>query len=88
MGRRKYPPLTPSEVIAILEVLGFSFKRQTGSHRHYERAADDQRPRSVVTVDVSVPECWEELIKSMVRQSNCGREDFYGATARTKKKIQ
>ena len=86
MGRR-YPPLTPSEVVAIVEALGFTLKRQTGSHRHYERAADAQRPRSIVTVDMSVSDFWGELIKSMIRQSNFSREEFYGATAKTRKKI-
>ena len=88
MGRRRYPPLTPSEVVAILKALGFSLKRQTGSHRHYERAADRQRPRSLVTVDMSVPQFWGELMKSMIRQSNFTRKEFYGATDKTRKKIE
>lgn len=87
MGRRRYPPLTPSEVVAIVEALGFTRKRQTGSHAHYERAADGKRPRSIVTVDMSVSSFWEELIKSMIRQSNFSREEFYGATEKTKKKL-
>lgn len=87
MGQRRYPPLTPSEVVAILEALHFTFKRQVGSHAHYERAADDQKPRSVVTVDKSISEFWEEAVKSMIRQSNFTREEFYSATKKTAKKI-
>jgi predicted RNA binding protein YcfA (HicA-like mRNA interferase family) len=87
MGSRKYPPLTPAEVIAILAALGFSLKRQEGSHRHFERPADQQRPRALVTVDMSVSSFWEEITKSMIRQSGFDRERFYGATEKTKKKI-
>jgi predicted RNA binding protein YcfA (HicA-like mRNA interferase family) len=88
MGKRRYPPLTPTEVVAIVTELKFSFKRQDGSHRQYERAADSDRPRSVVTVDMSVASFAEYLIKSMIRQSNHTREEFYGATDRTGKKIR
>ncbi|MFQ5694995.1 MAG: type II toxin-antitoxin system HicA family toxin [Terriglobia bacterium] len=87
MGRRKYPPLSSSEVIGILEALGFALKRQTGSHAHYERQAGTQKPRAVVTVDTSIPEYWERIIKSMIRQSTFSREEFYGATKKTAKKI-
>jgi predicted RNA binding protein YcfA (HicA-like mRNA interferase family) len=92
MGQRRYPPLTPSEVVAIVTALGFTFDRQVGSHRHYQRAADPDiatkpKPRSVVTVDTSVQSFDEFLIKSMIRQSNHTREEFYGATDRTARKI-
>ena len=87
MGKRRYPPLTPSEVVAVLKSLGFAFKRQDGSHAHYERAADKERRRALVTVDASVDEFWEELMKSMIRQSGFSREEFYGATKGTAKKI-
>ena len=78
MGKRKYPPLRPREVIANLEALGFSFKRQVGSHRHYEKLASPGRERAVVTVDTSVDQFWPELTKSMIRQSRHTREEFYG----------
>ncbi len=87
MGQRRYPPLTPTEVVAILQALGFIFKRQVGSHKHFERAADGRRPRSIVTVDVSIPAFPKNLLKSMIRQSNFNRKEFYGATDKTKKKI-
>jgi len=86
MGKRKYPPLTPSEVTAILTALGFVRSRQDGSHAHYEHAAAGEYPRSVVTVDMAYPEFDDSLIKSMVLQSNRSREIFYGATKRTARK--
>jgi len=86
MGKRKYPPLTPSEVTAVLAALGFTKARQDGSHAQYERAASGEYPRSIVTVDVAYPEFDDALIKSMIRQSNRSREMFYGATKRTARK--
>lgn len=86
MGQRKYPPLTPDEVIAILLALGFIFKRQVGSHRHYQRDADAKRARAIVTVDTSDREFDDFLIKSMIEQSKHSRNEFYGATKRSAKK--
>jgi predicted RNA binding protein YcfA (HicA-like mRNA interferase family) len=43
MGQRKYPPLTPSEVEAILIKSGFVLKREHGDHAHYERQPFDAR---------------------------------------------
>jgi predicted RNA binding protein YcfA (HicA-like mRNA interferase family) len=83
MGKRKYPPLTQNEVVAILKKLGFAKKHQVGSHVQYERAADGKCPRSVVTVDLGVREFGDFLIKNMIEQSNRSREEFYGATKRT-----
>ena len=88
MGRRKYPPLTPREVVSILLALGFGLKRQDGSHAQYERPAGTaNKERRLVTVDMSVSEFWEDLVKSMIRQSGFSREEFYGATKATAKKI-
>jgi predicted RNA binding protein YcfA (HicA-like mRNA interferase family) len=86
MGQRRFPPLTPDEVQAILRARGFEKKRQDGSHAQWERAAVGRRLRSVVTVDVSRSEFREELMKSMIRQSNLTREEFYSATKRTARK--
>jgi|SRR5208283_3751929 len=86
MGQRRFPLLTPDEVVAVLRARGFDKKRQDGSHAQWERAADGRRLRSIVTVDVSKAEFREELMKSMIRQSNLTREEFYSATKRTAKK--
>ena len=86
MGQRRFPPLTPDEVQAILRARGFQKKRQDGSHAQWERLADGKHPRSIVTVDIGRPEFREDLIKSMIRQSNLTREEFYSSTKRTAKK--
>lgn len=86
MGKRSHPPLTPSEVEAIVLALGFQFKRQEGSHAQFERGADGVRPRSVVTIDKAEKEFDGYLLKSMIRQSNYTREEFYGATKKTARK--
>jgi predicted RNA binding protein YcfA (HicA-like mRNA interferase family) len=86
MGQRKYPPLTPSEVAAILTSLGFTKVREESSHAHYECRAAGKYPRSIVTVDTGYSEFDDTLIKSMIRQSNRPREIFYGATKRTARK--
>jgi predicted RNA binding protein YcfA (HicA-like mRNA interferase family) len=86
MGKRSTPPLTPSEVVAILGVLGFVLKGQVGAHAQYERLADSRRPRSIVTVDMAESEFGNFLMKSMIRQSNHSIAEFYGATKRTARK--
>lgn len=75
MGK-KLPLLKPREVEANLRSLGFTFKRQDGSHRQYERTADGSRPRSVVTVDVGKRQFSKDLMKSMIRQSNFTADEF------------
>lgn len=86
MGQRRYPQLTLSEVLAILNKLGFVKKHQEGSHAQHERPADGVRPRSIVTVDMSIRDFDDFLLKSMIGQSNHSREEFYGATKKTAKK--
>jgi len=77
-GKRKYPLLKPREVISLIEDLGFVFKRQVGSHRHYEKPASEGRERAVVTVDMSVDQFWEQMMKNMIGQSKHTRDEFYG----------
>ena len=86
MGRRSYPPLSPSEVVAILERLGFSLKRQDGSHAPYVRPADETRPKSVVTVDMAEKDFGDFLMRRMILHSNHSRVDLYGATKRSARK--
>ena len=75
-----------SEVEGVLLALGFAAKHQQGSHRQYERPADGVRPRSVVTVDMAEREFDQFLLKSIIRQANFTRDEFYGATKRTAQK--
>jgi|SRR5580698_871044 predicted RNA binding protein YcfA (HicA-like mRNA interferase family) len=87
MGQRRYPLLTCSEVQAILQRLGFKKDRHVGSHEQYVCEASEKYPRSIVTVDTSYPEFGDiKLMKSMIRQSNRTREEFYGATKKTAQK--
>lgn len=86
MGQRKYPPLTPSEVVDILRALGFTKRGQEGSHAQYFKAKDSARPASLVTVDMHYDQFDNDLMKSMIGQSNYRREEFYGATKATARK--
>jgi predicted RNA binding protein YcfA (HicA-like mRNA interferase family) len=86
LGRRKYPPLKPDEVVAILRALGFEFKCKEGSHEQYERLPVRGHPRRIATVDAHYAEFDDDLMKSMIRQSGHTREEFYGATKRTARK--
>ena len=86
MGQRKYPPLTQSEVVAILRTLGFTMVREESSHAHYEAQACKVYPRSLVTVDTKYREFDDERIKNMIQQSKRSRDLFYGATKGTARK--
>jgi predicted RNA binding protein YcfA (HicA-like mRNA interferase family) len=86
MGQRRYPPLTGSEVTAILLALGFTKARTESSHEQYECAAGGGYPRSIVTLDTNYRDFDETRIKTMIRQSNRSREMFYGATKGTARK--
>jgi predicted RNA binding protein YcfA (HicA-like mRNA interferase family) len=80
----KHPLLTPQDVVSIVNKLGFTFKRQKGSHAHYECPADEEkgRVRAVVTIDMSVKEFSPELASSMIRQSLRSKKEFYAALER------
>ena len=86
MGKRKYIPLTPAEVEAVLRALQFTFKVQVGSHAQFERPADQTRKRAIVTVDRAKRDFGDDLMASMIRQSGFSRDEFYGATRKTARK--
>ena len=86
MGQRRYPPLTGSEIAAILVAMGFKKVRTESSHEHYECPAGNGYPRSVVTLDTNYRDFDDDRIKTMIRQSNRSREVFYGATKGTARK--
>lgn len=86
MSRKKYPPLKPRHVVAILRALGFSLKRQDGTaHAQWELLQGPDGKRKVVTVDMAYPELNDFLMRSIVRQSGFTRDEFYGATKKTAK---
>lgn len=86
MGKRKYLPMSPSDVIEIVVALGFVKKRKSGSHWQYERVADKDHSRAVVTIDESPDQFDDFLMKSMISQSGFSVEQFYGATKRSARK--
>jgi predicted RNA binding protein YcfA (HicA-like mRNA interferase family) len=65
----KLPLLTPREVIANIESLGFVFKHQVGSHAQYEKAATATHVRAVVTVDMGYPRFSKDGMQRMIRQA-------------------
>jgi hypothetical protein len=85
MGKRKYPPLKHSEMVAIFVALHFHLVR-VGKHSNYERDADAIRSRKVVPID-DYDVFDETLIASMISQSGFTRDEFYAATKGTAKKV-
>ena len=78
---KKYPPLTPKEVIEILKAQDFTFKESEGSHAQYEKGSRK------VTVDMAVKEFDPFLLQSMMRQAGLDRDSFYTSTKTGAKKI-
>lgn len=82
---RRYPPLTPNEVITILLARGFSHDHTAGSHAVYQGVIRDKR-RSV-TVDLKYREFDVQRLKDMMAQAGLSRKEFYGSTKATARKI-
>ncbi len=87
MGQRRFPPLKHREVVAIVIALGFNLDREHSTHSQYERPAAEGRPRALCTVD-DYDDFEQKMIKNIISQIGCTREEFYGATAQTAKKIR
>lgn len=87
MSPKRYPPLTPDEVIKILQARGFQKIPKSGSsHVKYEGFINGKR--RVVTVDVKEKEFGVPLMHSIISQSGLSREEFYNTLDRTAKKIR
>ena len=82
---RRYPPLTPEEVIAILLSRGFHLDRTAGSHAQYSGTVRGQFRR--VTVDLHYRDLDDRAIKRLILQSGFTREEFYGSTKESARKI-
>lgn len=82
---KQYPPLTPSQVVAILHACGFAKDRVCGSHHQYVGIVDGIH--RTVTVDMAYKEFYCDIMKSMIRQSGLNRIEFYCATKETARKI-
>ena len=57
MGTKKYPTLTPDEVIKILAAKGFLYTGTEGSHRQYEKGSRK------VTVDAAMRDYGIDLMQ-------------------------
>lgn len=82
---KKYPPLTSSQVVAILKALNFEYSHSSGGHDFYK--ATHSGKAHTVTVDEKCSPFDDFLLKSMISQSGYDRKAFYGATKNTAKKI-
>jgi len=82
---KKYPPLTPKEVIAILGARAFDLDDTVGSHAQYIAIVKGMKRK--VTVDLTEVEYDDYLLKSMISQSGLSREEFYCSTKRSAVKI-
>jgi predicted RNA binding protein YcfA (HicA-like mRNA interferase family) len=82
---RRYPPLTPQEVIAILLSRGFRLDRTAGSHAQYGGTVREQFRR--VTVDLHYRDLDNRAIRRLILQSGLTREEFYGSVKETARKI-
>lgn len=82
---KKYPPLTDTEVVAILKALGFGYSHSEGGHDFYKAAHSGKAWK--VTVDPKASPFGDFLLKSMIAQSGYSRDQFYRATKKTAKKI-
>jgi len=82
---KKYPPLTASEVVAILRALGFLYSHSSGGHAFYKKTHSDKA--YTVTVDEKLSPFDDFILKSMISQSGYSRNEFYAATKRTAKKV-
>jgi len=82
---RRYPPLTPEEVIAILLARGFFLDRTTGSHAQYGGTIREQFCRA--TVDLHYRDLDEWMIKRLILQAGLTREEFYGSVRESARKI-
>ena len=84
---RGLPPLTPGEIVLILLARAFSFSRSTASsHDIYTGTWNHQKRIVVVDMGITIYND-ADMIKLVIRQSGMSREEFYGATPKTAKKI-
>lgn len=83
---RGWPPLELREIKAILNALGLSYAHSKGGHDFY-KGTRNEKP-CTVTVDPKCAPFSATLLKYMCDQARCTREEFYGATDKTAKKIR
>lgn len=83
----QYPPITPKEAIDIAKAFGWKEHpnppRTAGDHKYFIHP-DFELP---LQIDMGESDFRETYIKSMMKRMNISREEFYGSTKRTAKKI-
>lgn len=85
MGQRKYPPLTPEEIVAILIARGFILHHTKGDHRYYGHVVKGKK--RVLQVDMGNPAYSDNWLKLVITESGMSREAFYCSTKSAAKKI-
>lgn len=85
MGQRKYPPLTPGEILAIIIARGFSLHHTGGDHKYYYREVRGEK--RVLQVDMGTPTYSDHYLKLLITESGMSRDEFYCSTKSTAKKI-
>ncbi|MFN8435076.1 MAG: hypothetical protein U0V18_13705 [Anaerolineales bacterium] len=85
MGQRKYPPLTPEEIVAILIARGFILHHTRGDHRFYYMIVRGEK--RIMQVDMGNPAYTDNWLKLVIKETGMSREDFYCSTTSTAKKI-
>ncbi|GEM_PF-606682 len=83
----QYPPITPKEAIDIAKAFGWQEHpnppRTAGDHKFFLHP-DFDHP---LQIDMGENDFREYYIKAMMRRMKVSREEFYGATKRTARKI-
>lgn len=85
MGQRKYPPLTPQEIISILIARGFVLHHTKGDHRYYVHTVKGKK--RIMQIDMGNPAYSDRWLKLVIDETGMTREDFYKSTTSTAKKI-
>lgn len=85
MGQRKFPPLTPAEIIAILIARGFTFHHSEADHNYYY--CEVKGKKRVMQIDTGNPLYSDYWLKQTIKETGMTREQFYGSTKSTAKKI-
>lgn len=87
MGKRSYPPLKHAQIIDIMKALKFKPVRH-GDHECWEREPDQENLQRRVVPIGDYEEFDQTLIKRIIGETGFTREQFYGATPKTAKKIR
>ena len=71
----KYPVLKASEVVRVLELLGFVFKSKNGSHAKYVNVSKG-KPKRTAIVPIHSADVPKGTLKSILEQANIPLDEF------------